>query len=94
MSNLRLRPQGLSRFITSFERPNLHFSVRRKSGLAADLSELVGEKEAGREVEATVVYALTTKVGGRGGGGKGIGSGAGHGVNGCVVCLYAVRLRR
>jgi hypothetical protein len=81
VANLRMRPQGLGRFVTSFERPNLHFSVRGKAGLAADLADLVEEKAGGREVEPTVVYALTTKVGTWQGRWRG-----GAWRCGCVVC--------
>ena len=50
----------------SFERPNLHFTVRKKHPqLAANFEDLVAETKkalaAGRDPESTIVYTLTRK---------------------------------
>ncbi|GAB4814000.1 hypothetical protein N2152v2_001046 [Parachlorella kessleri] len=65
VANLRM-PQGARRWVMSFERPNLHFTVRKKHPqLAANFEDLVADTKvalaAGRDPEATIVYTLTRK---------------------------------
>ncbi|GAB4813998.1 hypothetical protein N2152v2_001044 [Parachlorella kessleri] len=65
VANLRM-PQGARRWVMSFERPNLHFTVRKKHPqLAANFGDLVADTKmalaAGRDPEATIVYTLTRR---------------------------------
>ncbi|PRW18345.1 putative ATP-dependent DNA helicase [Chlorella sorokiniana] len=60
IANLRLKP-NTRKWIMSFERPNLHFSMQRKqAALAANFGPLLAAAERG-ELEPTIVYTLTKR---------------------------------
>lgn len=56
---LRLNPQRTRTWVTSFERPNLHFSVHKKDSLDSVLAQLVAAKKRDGQVEPTLVYTMT-----------------------------------